>query len=93
MKLKDKALAICDELETMYPEAECSLSYDGEPWKLVIMARLSAQCTDERVNIVCVDLFKRLPTLDAVAECDITELENIVRPCGLFRTKAASNQK
>ena len=54
------------------------------------MARLSAQCTDARVNIVCRDLFKKYPTLEEMADADISELENIVRPCGLYRTKADS---
>ena len=90
MDIKNRAEAVCKELEMLYPEAQCSLEYEGEPWKLLIMARLSAQCTDERVNIVCKDLFRRFPTLSSVADCDIAELENVVRPCGLFRTKAAS---
>ena len=52
------------------------------------MGRLSAQCTDARVNIVCRELFEKMPTLEAVADCDLAELEEIVRPCGLYRTKA-----
>ncbi len=85
---KAKALAVNDELRRMYPDAECALRYEGEAWKLLVMARLSAQCTDERVNIVCRDLFSAYPTAKALAEGDIADIENIIRPCGLFRTKA-----
>ena len=82
------ALAIA-ALKDTYPDAVCSLEYGGEPWKLLVMGRLSAQCTDARVNIVCRELFKKFPTAKALAEGDISEIEEIVRPCGLFRTKAA----
>ena len=75
-------------LEQTYPAAECSLRYEGEGWKLLVMARLSAQCTDERVNIVCVDLFNKFPTLEEMAAADLSEIERIVKPCGLFRGKA-----
>ena len=81
---------IVSRLEKIYPDAACALEFDGQPWKLLIMGRLSAQCTDARVNIVCRDLFVKYPTLDAVADADITELEEAIRPCGLYRTKAAS---
>ena len=57
MKLKDKAVQICDILDTVYPDAKCSLEYD-EPYQLMIATRLSAQCTDARVNIVTKDLFR-----------------------------------
>lgn len=70
--------------------SDCALEFEGDPWKLAVMARLSAQCTDARVNIVCRELFKAYPDAASMAEADITELENAVRPCGLFRTKAAS---
>ncbi len=76
-------------LKKAYPEAVCSLEYGKEPWKLLVMGRLSAQCTDARVNIVCRELFERFPTAEALANGDISEIEEIVRPCGLFRTKAA----
>ena len=81
---------IVGRLEEIYPESVCALEYGGEPWKLLVMGRLSAQCTDARVNIVCRELFKKYPTADALADADIGELEEIVRPCGLFRTKADS---
>ncbi|MBE6724730.1 MAG: endonuclease III [Ruminococcaceae bacterium] len=82
--------AIHTVLKTLYPDALCSLEYGGDPWRLLIAARLSAQCTDERVNIVCVPLFEKYPDAAAMAEAEISEVEEIVRPCGLFRTKAQS---
>ena len=77
-------------LKSLYPDALCSLEYEGDPWRLLIAARLSAQCTDERVNIVCVPLFRRYPDAAAMAEADVGEVETIIRPCGLFHTKAES---
>lgn len=77
-------------LEVRYPEAECSLTYEGDPWRLLVMARLSAQCTDERVNIVCRELFRVFPDAPSMAAGDLSEIEHIVRPCGLYRMKAAS---
>lgn len=79
-----------EELERLYPDAACSLEYEGEPWKLLVMARLSAQCTDARVNIVSKELWKKYPTQKALAEANLFELEEIVRPCGLYKTKAKS---
>ncbi len=81
-------MEFCRRLENIYPEALCALESGGEAWKLLIMGRLSAQCTDARVNIVCRELFLKYPTANAVADCDISELEAIVRPCGLYKTKA-----
>lgn len=81
------ALAIIERLEAEYPDALCSLDY-REPWQLLIAVRLSAQCTDARVNIVTQDLFARYPTMDAVASADIDELTDMVRPCGLGPSKA-----
>ena len=81
---------IVEELKKLYPDALCALEYDGEPWKLMVMARLSAQCTDARVNIVCRELFARFPTLEAMADGELSEIEELVRPCGLYRTKAES---
>lgn len=80
---------IIGELENLYPEAQCSLEY-VKPYELLIATRLSAQCTDARVNIVTKVLFERFPTLEAFAEADVKEIEEIVKPCGLFRTKAKS---
>ena len=85
---KERIAKIVTALEKIYPDAVCALEYGGEAWKLLVMGRLSAQCTDARVNIVCRELWKKYPTLEALAKCKIEELEEIVRPCGLFRTKA-----
>ena len=85
--LKQKAVVVADRLKEHY-SSECALEYQGEPWKLLVLARLSAQCTDKRVNIVAVPLFEAFPTLEKMAECDITLLEQIVKPCGLYRMKA-----
>ncbi len=81
---------IVERLKAVYPQSVCALEYDGQPWRLLIMGRLSAQCTDARVNIVCRELFREFPTLESVADAPIERLEDIVRPCGLYRTKAAS---
>lgn len=93
MTEKEKKLhfaRIVEELKKLYPESECALEYGGEPWKLLVMGRLSAQCTDARVNIVCKELFAKYPTARSLANGDIADIENIVKPCGLFRTKAAN---
>ena len=89
MNRKEKAAAIVSLLEERYPAAECALHYEGQPWKLLVMGRLSAQCTDMRVNTVCEALFARFPTPEDLAYGDLAEIEEIVRPCGLFRTKSA----
>lgn len=88
-EMRQKAVRICDILDTVYPEAKCSLEYK-EPYELMIATRLSAQCTDARVNIVTKTLFRKYPTLESFAEADLSELEEAVKPCGFYRTKAAS---
>lgn len=75
-------------LEEVYPQALCALEWKGEPWRLLVMGRLSAQCTDKRVNLVCEKLFGRFPTPEELAYGDLAEIEELVRPCGLYRTKA-----
>lgn len=86
---KKKRLAqIVDLLKEKYPNAECALKYGGDPWRLLVMGRLSAQCTDARVNIVSEELFSRFPDAKAMADADIKEIEEIIKPCGLFRMKA-----
>ena len=89
-KKKEIMSEIVARLEEYYPEALCALEYSGEPWKLLVMGRLSAQCTDARVNIVCKELFEVFPTYEALADGEIEDIERIIRPCGLFRTKASS---
>ena len=85
---RTRAEAIAALLAARYPEAECALRYGGDPWKLLVMGRLSAQCTDARVNEVSIPLFAAFPTAAAMAAARQEELEAIIRPCGLFRTKA-----
>lgn len=85
---KERLRKIDMRLEEIYPNALCALEYEGDPWKLLVMGRLSAQCTDARVNIVSRELFLRFPTAESMAEGDISEIEKIVMPCGLFRVKA-----
>lgn len=89
-RLLAKGTAAVEILRQRYPEAECSLESGGDPWRLLVMARLSAQCTDERVNIVCRDLFREIPDARAMAEAPLAQIEELIRPCGLFRTKAKS---
>lgn len=89
MKKKEIALLACDELEKIYPDVKCSLNFT-KPYELMFAARLSAQCTDARVNIVTKTLFEKYPTLESFAEADLCELEEIVKPCGLYKTKAKS---
>ncbi|MBR3870578.1 MAG: endonuclease III [Clostridia bacterium] len=87
MKIKEIAKKAEIALEKLYPDALCSLQYSTD-YELLFAVRLSAQCTDARVNIVCADLFVKFPTLESFAQADITELENAVKPCGFYRTKA-----
>ena len=79
---------IISRLKQKYPDAECALRYEGEPWKLLVMAILSAQCTDARVNIVSETLFSHITDVGKMADCDISELESYIKSCGLYKTKA-----
>ena len=81
---------VVSRLEELYPDALCALEWNGEPWRLRVMGRLSAQCTDARVNIVCRELFARYPTCSDLADAPLSAIEDIIRPCGLFRSKAKS---
>ena len=87
---KERLSLIVERLKGVYPEATCALEYNNDPWRLLVMGRLSAQCTDARVNIVCKDLFMRFPTPEAMAQADLSDIEQIVKPCGLYRMKASS---
>lgn len=89
MTKKERASLAVSGLEKIYPEAACSLVY-SKPYELMIAGRLSAQCTDARVNVVTKVLFERYPTLEAFAEADVDEVAEIVKPCGLYKTKAKS---
>ena len=85
---KERLALIVERLKEVYPEAECALEYQGDPWRLLVMARLSAQCTDARVNIVSRELFSIFPTAEDMAHADVAAIEEIVKPCGLYRMKA-----
>ena len=81
------ALEIIERLRNEYPDADCTLDYD-QAWKLLVSVRLAAQCTDARVNVVVEGLYEKYPTLEALADADVDDIEAIVRPCGLGRSKA-----
>lgn len=87
MTKKQKALEIIKRLKEEYPDAGCTLDYD-DAWKLLVSVRLAAQCTDARVNIVVEDLYAKYPTVEDLAAAEPEEIEAIVRPCGLGRSKA-----
>ena len=87
MNKKEQALEIIKRLKEEYPDADCTLDYD-DAWKLLVSVRLAAQCTDARVNVVVPKLYEKVPTIEALAAADMDEIEEIVRPCGLGRSKA-----
>lgn len=87
MTREELALEVIDRLKKEYPESDCTLDYD-EAWKLLVSVRLAAQCTDARVNVVVQDLYKKFPDVQALADADVSEIEKIVRPCGLGNSKA-----
>ncbi|MBQ9784005.1 MAG: endonuclease III [Clostridia bacterium] len=89
---KERMIAINERLKEVYPEAVCALEWQGEPWKLLIMGRLSAQCTDARVNLVCRELFAAYPTPEAIADADVADLERYIRPCGLYHVKSQNTK-
>ena len=81
------AAEIIERLKKEYPDSDCTLEYD-EAWKLLVSVRLAAQCTDARVNVIVKKLFEKYPTVKALAETDVENIEEIVRPCGLGHSKA-----
>ena len=87
MKKKADVRAIVDGLKETYPDGICSLQYQKD-YELLFAVRLSAQCTDERVNKVTPGLYGRFPTLESLANADITEVEELIHSCGFFRAKA-----
>lgn len=86
MTKKALALEIIERLKKEYPDADCTLEYD-QAWKLLVSVRLAAQCTDARVNVVVQDLFAKYPDVNALAAADASEIEEIVRPCGLGKVR------
>ena len=81
------ALEIVSRLRQEYPDVGCTLDYD-QAWKLLVSVRLAAQCTDARVNVVVQDLYKKYPDVNALADADVEDIERIVKPCGLGKSKA-----
>ena len=87
MTKKEMALTVIERLKAEYPDAGCTLDYN-EAWKLLVSVRLAAQCTDARVIVVVEDLYKKFPDVDALAAATPEEIEAIVKPCGLGKSKA-----
>lgn len=87
MTKKQLAKEVIERLKLEYPDSCCTLDYD-EAWKLLVSVRLAAQCTDERVNVVVKELFEKYPDIESLAGASPEEIEKIVRPCGLGKSKA-----
>ena len=87
MRKKELALEVIERLKKEYPDSGCSLEYN-EAWKLLVSVRLAAQCTDARVNVVVQKLYEVFPDVDARAQAPVDEIEKIVHPCGLGKSKA-----
>ena len=87
MRKKDLALEVIRRLKEAYPDSDCTLDYT-EAWKLLISVRLAAQCTDERVNKIVPLLYEKFPDVNALADAPVEEIEAIVHPCGLGKSKA-----
>lgn len=87
MTKKQLALEVIERLKKEYPDAGCTLDYD-HAWKLLVSVRLAAQCTDARVNVVVEGLYEKYPSVEALAQADVNDIEEIVRPCGLGKSKA-----
>lgn len=85
--MQERVTEIISRLALLYPAAECTLDFKHD-YELLFSTRLAAQCTDARVNIVAKELYVRFPSLESIAEADIYELEEIVRPCGFYHGKA-----
>lgn len=86
--MDNKIKNIISELEKLYKEPRCGLDWQGDPYRLLIMSILSAQCTDARVNIVSKSLFARFPTVYDMARAELTDIEEEIRSVGLYRSKA-----
>ena len=87
MEKQKMALEVIKRLKEEYPDADCTLDYN-EAWKLLVSVRLAAQCTDARVNIVVEKLYEKYPDVDALAKAEPEQIEEIVRPCGLGKSKS-----
>ena len=87
MEKQEMALEVIKRLKEEYPDADCTLDYN-EAWKLLVSVRLAAQCTDARVNIVVEKLYEKYPDVDALAKAEPEQIEEVVRPCGLGKSKS-----
>lgn len=87
MTKEELTLEVIRRLKSAYPLAQCTLDYD-QAWKLLVSVRLAAQCTDARVNVVVEGLYKKYPDVASLAAADVADIEEIVRPCGLGKSKA-----
>ena len=87
MTTQELAYEVISRLKKEYPDADCTLDYD-DAWKLLVSVRLAAQCTDARVNVVVQDLYAKYPDVAALAAAKAEDIEAIVRPCGLGKSKA-----
>jgi endonuclease-3 len=87
MRKKERVTEAVARLEKLYPDAICSLEYNNA-FQLLIATRLSAQCTDKRVNMVTPDLFREFPTSKSMANADLKRVEELIKTCGLYKTKA-----
>lgn len=87
LTVKQKALKAVELLKLRYPDAVCSLNAE-DPFQLIVATRLSAQCTDARVNLVTPALFEKYPDVHSMSQADLTDVEELIRPCGFFHTKA-----
>lgn len=92
MTKEELALEVIERLKKEYPDAGCTLDYD-QAWKLLVSVRLAAQCTDARVNVVVEDLYAAYPNVSSLANADVDDIERIVRPCGLGKSKARDISK
>ena len=87
---RQRLARISERLAALYPNAPCALEYGGDGWRLLVMGRLSAQCTDAMVNRVSKVLFDKYPTANSLALARTEDVESIIKPCGLYRVKAKS---
>ena len=87
MRKKERALAVIKRLKAEYPDAHCTLAYE-DAWQLLVSVRLAAQCTDARVDQITPILYRTFPSVEALAAAEPEEIEEIVKPCGLGRSKA-----
>ena len=92
MNKKEKAKLVDERLEALYPDVACALEHHDDPFRLLIMAILSAQCTDARVNLVSGPLFARFPDARSIAESREGELEELIRSVGLYNSKAKNSR-